>query len=220
MTHTLIEVVPMDKSHHRQVSELLALGFRDKLLPASGLSEQELILYLNRMLELYPEERGETRVVALLEGTVVGTMAIKRRTEALPSHSSSTKPACLSNEEIRLWPLMKLILTLRILSHRPSRHECYIADLTVHPLHQGKGIGTFLLNWAFECAMHDPKQLSLTLHVAGHNQGAMRLYERHGFRLDKQANSSLRRLWVGEAAWVHMRAPLYESNVAAATQTK
>ena len=53
-------------------------------------------------------------------------------------------------------------------------------DLVVHPNWQGRGVGSRLLE-ALEAEARQRDCCALTLEVNGPNQGAQRLYRRHGF---------------------------------------
>lgn len=59
--------------------------------------------------------------------------------------------------------------------------ECYMDDIAVFPEHRGKGIATALLNALLEEAGRRGGEF-LSLEVRPSNTGAVRLYEKLGFR--------------------------------------
>jgi ribosomal protein S18 acetylase RimI-like enzyme len=64
-----------------------------------------------------------------------------------------------------------------------SQHFLEIDQMSVQATYRGQGIGSALLDYAVEVAReHDID--TLVLGVAGFNEGAQRLYARHGFRVD------------------------------------
>ena len=63
-----------------------------------------------------------------------------------------------------------------------GRDLLYIEALAVRHSERGKGVGTLLLQDAFDWALADSRQ-RVALHVLHGNAGARRLYERMGFSL-------------------------------------
>jgi ribosomal protein S18 acetylase RimI-like enzyme len=61
-----------------------------------------------------------------------------------------------------------------------SRHVLEVKGLAVDPAHQGEGIGSQLLEAGIARARREGKR-RLVLRVLSSNDGARRLYERHGF---------------------------------------
>jgi len=66
--------------------------------------------------------------------------------------------------------------------------EYYIANIGVHPSAQGQGIGSSLLNFAEAQARRDGFS-KCSLCVAFYNQGALRLYQRHGYEIVETVTS-------------------------------
>jgi len=60
--------------------------------------------------------------------------------------------------------------------------EYYVGNIGVHPTAQGQGIGSALLNFAEEKA-HEEGLPKCALIVGLYNQGALRLYQRHGYQI-------------------------------------
>ena len=69
-------------------------------------------------------------------------------------------------------------------------------DLYIHESFRGQGIASVLLNEL--CASADEKGQTLLLYVFKQNEGAVRLYERHGFVISDKA---------GNSRWIMVRKP-------------
>ena len=65
-----------------------------------------------------------------------------------------------------------------------DRKNLYIDDLCVDPSYQRRGVGTLLLERARACAREE-KCNSVTLNVWQLNEGAMKFYEKAGFKVMK-----------------------------------
>ena len=63
-----------------------------------------------------------------------------------------------------------------------GKETLFICDITVRPEARGKGCGTFMLSW-LEDEARRLGQKEISLHVFGHNPGAIKLYERTGYEI-------------------------------------
>lgn len=63
-----------------------------------------------------------------------------------------------------------------------GKETLFICDISVRPEARGKGCGTFMLSW-LEGEARRLGQKEISLHVFGHNQGAIKLYERAGYEI-------------------------------------
>jgi len=70
---------------------------------------------------------------------------------------------------------------------RLSRETCFIGRLIVHPAHQGKGIGTSLMN---EIEKRFPEAERFELFTGHRSEGNLRLYARLGYRVFKREKIS------------------------------
>ena len=90
------------------------------------------------------------------------------------------------------WALLRLMLKQIVLFPvfiHSNQHSRYIQNVCVDPLLRGNGIGTGLLLDAIHRAKQDHISF-LRLDVDIKNPGALRLYQKHGFRIVKT-----RRIW-------------------------
>ncbi|MHA6531274.1 GNAT family N-acetyltransferase [Paenibacillus sp. BAC0078] len=208
MTNAPITIEPMEAKYNREVSYLLVDGFSSKFGRLSGLAHNELALFFERLLDFFPEETASQRMVALQEGTVIGTLSIKWKPGVDSGDAAARSPARLPLiQEINRfgkWKVFKLTAALYFLDHKPQAGECYIADLSVHPKHRGKGVGKLLLRWVQQYALGQPLLNFLSLHVSGGNQGAKRLYEQQDFRTQGKEHSLLSYVLFHEWKWEYM----------------
>ncbi|MGG4146648.1 GNAT family N-acetyltransferase [Paenibacillus algorifonticola] len=208
-----IAIELMRAEYNGQVGQLLALGFHRKFHTLAKLNERILALFFERLLRHFPNEPAALRVVAVQAGKVVGTLSIKWKPET-ELYSSTAQSELLPWREFRMfgkWAVFKLLLGLYLLSYKPQAGECYIADISVHPNHQGKGIGKLLLGWAEHYARTQPFFKVLSLHVSSQNPGAKRLYEQLSFQTNRKERSLLNHVLFREFEWEYMKNKLHNN---------
>ena len=107
--------------------------------------------------------------------------------------------------QLRLRPLFTRFSPVRalrilcnlLLLHEGAKPGVFTVDaLAVHPSFRGWGVGTALLERAEEAARSQGKA-TMALGVLGDNAGAIRLYERHGYRTARVHRGFLVKLATG-----------------------
>ncbi|WP_268625302.1 GNAT family N-acetyltransferase [Paenibacillus alvei] len=197
-------IEPMQPKYNAQVGRLLVYGFRGKFQHLTNLSEENLALFFEKMLDSFPAEPASLRVVALQAGEVIGTLSIKWSENAEVQQATSNLPSWKDYPFIGKLAFLKLLIGLSLLEHKPLAKECYIADVAVHPDHRSKGVGRLLLEWAQQFALAEPSLSILSLHVAGTNPRAKQLYEQLSFSTHIQEYSILRHFFFNEGTWHFM----------------
>lgn len=203
MTLASIRIEPMQPKYNQQISHLLIYGFRGKFYPLTNLNDTELALFFEKLLDYFPSEPASQRMVALQGEEVVGSLSIKWKTKPYMKQKAQKIPWQIF-KLFEKWNLFKLFLALYFLDHQPQDRECYIADVSVHPAHQGKGIGKQLLQWAQQYVQANPHLDILSLHVSDKNLRAKKLYEQLSFQTQDQKNSFTRYLLFNEFKWRYM----------------
>lgn len=203
MTVEPLIIEPMQPKYHQQVSRLLVHGFRGKFQPLTSLPDNMLALFFEKLFDQFPGELASHRMIALQGGEVVGSVCIKVKAELNIKQEIMNFPWC----DFNLFGkrnLFKLFLSLCLLNHQPQAGECYIEDISVHPAHQGKGIGRCLLKWAQQHVQTNSCLTMLSLHVSERNQHAKKLYEQMSFYTQDQKSSMFRYLLFRELEWNYM----------------
>lgn len=193
--------------YNQAVSWLLLCGFGGKFLSLSKLSDDRLALFFEKLLLHYPEDTAGQRVVAIQNGEVIGTLSLKWSQEFSLDKQARHRPSWQDFSDFSMlgkWSLLKLLLGLHYLGYQPKGRECYIADVSVHPQHRGKGVGTQLLLWAQRHMATQSFSDYLSLHVSANNQRAKQLYEQLSFRTCSQDNSIMRYFLFKEYEWNYM----------------
>lgn len=206
---TLISIEPMQAKYNEQVSRLLVYGFGDKFRTLMKMGNDELALFFEHLLEHFPSEPASQRLVALQDGKVIGTLSFKRK----PDHDmkQGQKQRTLSYKcfnKVSKWNLIKLLIGLYLLDHRPQVGECYITDIAVHPDHRSQGVGRLLLQRVQDFVQTEPSLYVLSLYVSGKNPRAKHLYEQLSFRTHSQGTSIMRQLVFKEPRWDYMQMEL------------
>jgi len=203
MNKGTLTIERIQMKYNAPVSRLLVHGFRGKFQSLTKMNENDLALFFEKLLEHYRDEPCGRRMVVLLGGVVVGTMSIQWKGD--PDSDHKRKPlSWKSFDRFGKRNLLKMMLGLHFLEHKPREGECYIADIVVHPDHRGLGVGTLLLRWAKQFAQAESALDVLSLYVSGNNERARQLYERLSFHTEFQIRSVARYLLFRESKWSYM----------------
>lgn len=198
-----ITLEPMQAKYNQPVSRLLVESFRNKFQPLTKMSDSELARCFEILLHHFPDEPASQRAVAVQNGEVVGTLSLKWKT-AEEAKQENLFPPWDEFKTFGKWQLLKLTIGLYFLTHQLKVGECYIADVAVHPLHQGKGVGKLLMQWALNEWQDRPQLDQLSLHVSGKNQRAKQLYEQLSFCTQTRQQSLTSLLLFKEYEWEYM----------------
>ena len=102
---------------------------------------------------------------------------------------------------------IRMLLNLLLLTEGSKADEFVVDSLAVDPAYRGRGVGTALLQKAEERARSMGKR-TMSLGVVGENEGAIRLYERQGYRRTYTWDGYLVRLATGSAEVHRMEKPV------------
>lgn len=200
-----IQIEAVTPEHYKDVAELMAHGFGHKFQRSSSLSISDLAMAFEQLLIHEPRQANSLRVVTLENNVVTGTLGLQWKAGAGVENVKRTSfewwKAC---SHIGYGKMVCILAGIHLLKHEPSAGECYIEDLVVHPVHQGKGVAKQLLDWAQQYMLQRTSLSYLSLHVARHNEHAIRLYERVHFHTQNRASSLLTGLLLGEHHWYYM----------------
>ncbi len=201
-----ITLEPMQPIYHQQVGRLLAYLLHGKFRHLTSIASDELALFFELWLEQVPDVPGNRRMIALQEGKVVGTIAIKWSTQFRSSASIKRQrsPSWQSIHRFGRWNLFKIRIGLSLFDYKPQAGECYIADVVVHPDYRGQGVGKLLLRWAEQFVQQEPGVDRLSLYVSGKNLRARKLYEQLGFNVRSHENSLVWHWLFNEKEWSYM----------------
>jgi RimJ/RimL family protein N-acetyltransferase len=92
---------------------------------------------------------------------------------------------CLPNPS-QLHPKAIGHITLDAPAKRQAHHRSTEIGIGILPEHQGKGYGSEVIRWALRYAFRAAGLHRVRIRALGWNEGAVRLYERLGFRLEGQ----------------------------------
>ena len=118
----------------------------------------------------------------------------------------------LSTLFTRFWPIraIRILINLVLLDERVKGDEFIVASLAIKPSGRGLGLGTALMHEAENVAKSMGKS-TMTLAVIGENEGAIRLYERLGYRTTGRLSGVLVRIAASSREVLRMEKPLTSS---------
>ncbi|MFC4099801.1 GNAT family N-acetyltransferase [Paenibacillus xanthanilyticus] len=147
---------------------------------------------------------GTPHMVALLHDEVIGSIALTQAGGSAGSDRRWVGTLAGLRREYGLLRACKFAAGMSLLHYAPKPGECYIDHLAVSARHRNWGIGSRLLSWAQQYVQDCPDLKRLSLHVAGSNKGASRLYERHGFATLRESASWTSEWILKESRWRYM----------------
>lgn len=199
-----ITIEPMQARYNRQVGRLLAQAFHGKFQMLTNMNEGDLALFFEKLLEYVPTEPSTQRVVALQQGEVIGSIAMKWKPRNDAKKNKQQLPPWEIFSRFGRWNLINMRIALYVLDHKPEFGGCYIADLVVRSDQRSKGVGRILLQWAQHVVDLDPDLDRLSLHVSGSNPRAKQLYGRLSFQTHSCENRWILHLLFNESRWDYM----------------
>ena len=105
---------------------------------------------------------------------------------------------------------IRILINLVLLDDRAKGDEFIVASLAIKPSGRGLGLGTALMHEAENIAKTMGKS-TMTLAVIGENEGAIRLYERLGYRTTGRLVGVLTRIAASSKEVLRMEKPLTSS---------
>lgn len=196
-SHIEIKLGIPEELHH-QAAIICYEGFLSQVGWLFG-SQQKAITVLEHSFDT---EQG---VTAQMQGQLVGFIGLKYENRPFFRFERS--------HFIRELGLLRGLLAFLILNNispaKPLFDEMYIAVLVVDASIRGKGIGSLLMQSAFEIAQKN-QCTAVVLDVANTNPDALRLYERLGFKLVRTIELKYLPKWISSGATI-MRKELISS---------
>lgn len=183
---------------HHQAAIICCEGFFSQIEWLFG-SKQKAITVLENSFD------GELGLTAQMQGQLVGFVGLKYENRPFLQFKRSH---C-----IRELGLLRGLLAFLLLNNtfitKPFPHEMCIDVLVVDASMRGKGIGSLLMQAAFEIAQQN-QCTAVVLYVANTNPDAHRLYERLGFTLVRTIKFRYLPKWIGSGFTI-MRKELISS---------
>ena len=105
------------------------------------------------------------------------------------------------------WRALRILFNCLLLLDSPAADELIVESIAVSPAARGLGLGTLLMERAEARALAMDKRL-LSLGVIGENEGAIRLYERLGYRITRTMSGFWVRLATDSEVVHRMEKPL------------
>ncbi|MGQ3478980.1 GNAT family N-acetyltransferase [Paenibacillus sp. TY11] len=197
------DIVAYQKQDHEAVCRLLVESFKAKFQSLVSLEDQEIQQLLMKIWVQNPNSTSMKQFVAKENDEVVGVLSLKWK---VPSSSlPETNPISLAPliKQFGCFNVFKFLTGMHELEYIPGPDECYIDHLAIRSSHRNQGIGRHFLTFAQQFMVESDFHV-LTLHVAHQNQGAVRLYNKLGFHVERSNYNLMRHLFFKEPVWQRM----------------
>ena len=182
----------------KQAAIICYEGFRSQIEWLIG-SQQKGVALLEASFN------AELGLTALMQGQLVGFIGLKYENRPFFQFERSH---CIRELGL-IRGLLAFLLLNNISLVKPLSNEVYIAVLVVDASMRGKGIGSLLMQAAFEIAQQN-QCTAVVLDVANTNPDARRLYERLGFKLVRTIEFRYLPRWISTGTTI-MRKELISS---------
>ncbi|WP_342476418.1 GNAT family N-acetyltransferase [Paenibacillus sp. FSL H7-0350] len=199
-----ITIEVMEAKYNRAVGQLLAQAFQGKFQHRIRLKEAELAECFEMLLQYDPANPYTHRMVAVQQGEVIGSIAIKCTPEADHTGNKQSSPLPGTSQLLGKRGIIRMLIGLYVLDHTPAAGECYITDLAVQPDHQNKGVGRLLIEWAQKLVDREPGLNRLSLHVSAGNPHVRQLYGKWSFHTEARETRYTLYLLFNELRWEYM----------------
>ncbi|MBQ0215285.1 N-acetyltransferase [Proteus vulgaris] len=91
-----------------------------------------------------------------------------------------------------------------LFDYTPKENEVYLAHIAVLPTYQGRGIAYAILQWISQYSKDILKKVYLSLYVDTHHKGALYLYQKNGFYIERKGSSRLTQSIFHIQHWYYM----------------
>lgn len=91
-----------------------------------------------------------------------------------------------------------------LFDYTPNENEAYLAHIAVLSSYQGHGIAYAILEWITQYSKDVLKKAYLSLYVDIHHKGALYLYQKNGFYIEKEESSRLTQSIFHIQHWYYM----------------
>jgi ribosomal protein S18 acetylase RimI-like enzyme len=187
---------------YSQVVDILLLSFESKFKKITNLNTDDLKSYMMDAL-LFDNQLQDGYFVATIKNEVVGVVKTTHSNKIKIKNRNKTSFFYLV-KKYGLGNVIKLRFSMILLSDSTNKGEYYIEHIAVSERARGHGIGTKLLEKVFDEANRLDEIDKVTLYVASTNQGAVKLYERIGFKTIKKRKSFLMQMVFKKRTWFFM----------------
>ncbi|SUC01079.1 ribosomal-protein-alanine acetyltransferase [Proteus vulgaris] len=91
-----------------------------------------------------------------------------------------------------------------LFDYTPKENEVYLAHIAVLSTYQGHGIAYAILQWIAQYSKNILKKIYLSLYVDIHHKGALYLYQKDGFYIERKESSCLTQSIFHIQHWYYM----------------
>jgi ribosomal protein S18 acetylase RimI-like enzyme len=197
---------PLKTEDFPNVIDILADSFSSKFNKVTnmGIKKTKDFMFDSTFFDDQPKEGYW---VAIHKEEIVGV--IKLKWDQMKKIKPTKKPSFFKlSKKYGFFNVIKLSIGELILSHTPEKNTCYIEHIAVKESARGLGIGKKLMAIATNELKTNLNLKRLTLYVASDNHGAIKLYEKLGYKTVKVTKSLLSKYLLNEKKWYYMA--LYE----------
>jgi ribosomal protein S18 acetylase RimI-like enzyme len=190
----------MKKEDIDLVSKIFYEGFWGKFRPLHDLPENKAVFFLKKTL-FSNEDSLKYYYVAIKDGKVAGILKIIDK-------DHKEKYGVVDNKtlfEVGIFKIIKTGILMMILEEKVKLGELYIDSIAVSSDMRGNGIGSILLEYSDIIAKEMKDIDELTLNVIEGNDGAKKLYEKHGYEITLTRKSKILKRLSGIGEIYYMR---------------
>lgn len=171
----------MKPKDFKEAAHIMTHGFREKLVSLRSWPDEK-VARLMILAKVFDESNLEGHYVATVDGQVAGIMHL----DWYEQHRNRKDPKLDTLSifrEVGIFQVLVAGLAMVFMAENVAKDELYIDYIAVSPDYRGHGLGSTMMTFGQEMAIGMEQIRRYTLRVIGRNEGALRLYERFGFRI-------------------------------------
>jgi ribosomal protein S18 acetylase RimI-like enzyme len=199
-----IRVRPACERDLETVAAILVESFRSKFEVALAERADRALHIVAQTMALEVPRGLPGLYVATVARRVVGTITLRRQSDPDASDWDATG---ILFAELGLWGGLRAMFYFSLLDQSCGRNEVYVSDVATAPDMRRQGVAGAMLRHAEKMARSWGKT-ALVLDVTAHNEGAIHLYERLGYTVQRWRRPLLAGWLLKEKEWVRMRKDL------------
>ncbi|MBI6542427.1 GNAT family N-acetyltransferase [Proteus vulgaris] len=148
-------------------------------------------------------KKNSQQFVVIDDGKIIATFCVVIKENDFISNPFIKTPF-LDHWRFGIAHYIKQKIFFSLFDYIPNENEAYLAHIAVLSSYQGHGIAYAILDWITQYSKDVLRKAFLSLYVDIHHEGALYLYQKNGFYIEKEESSRLTQSIFHIQHWYYM----------------